>query len=962
MISKFSDQNSKIYKFFPHLLHTLWVLTFFSILYTIFFSPVLFSNRLLSPGDAWLYYLPAFYSSRTLWTNLILSGFPLAADPQIQTWYPISFFFSLIFHSWNAFVISAYLLASSFTYGYVFTITKSRFASLVSGIIYGMSGFMVGHLGHTSIIHAAMWMPLSIWALEKLRHKFSPLWLTLGTLAVCCSILSGHPQIAVYTLGLIAIYALILGGSAPIGKWKYYRLYLIVTSLGIALTAIQLIPTAELSSLGLRSKMTFEEFNSYSLPPIEAVKLLFPYLLGGIPASSPPYSSTYFGTWNLVETTGYIGLLPLILAAVGLLSRQHIGFAKFWLGVAIMTFLLTLSSTPLSWITFHIPVYNKFRAPARHFIEMALAVSILSGIAVAAIQKRVVSFRLLGKTILISTAVMLVVLIGIFLSSSSILRRIKEVANSEEAAKFSFLPWSNPAIGIPILVFVLVIVGLMLWSQFPHSRLLKLFFLSVLIIDLSSFGWFFEWKNGAINRDFLTPTAYIQKYRDILNTTHQRLLPIFGGMTGDRDEIVPNSSMLWNVPSASGYGPLILSRVSKLLEMNPGGQVQGNWNSTGNRSLDIISVRYILMPKPTLITNTETKQGIFWSREDMNLFLGSGCGIQGSNSKEFQVPTSTKANAIGIVSYLGCSEKIANNAQVLSLSITDSKGTVVNQSLRAGRDTSEFAYECSDVRPLLQHQQAPVFESFLVQRKSLPNCKGHKYVSILPLERLQTVKTFRLKSIGSSGVINIQKLSLIDDKTRQSYPITKLSETENITRWRYVEDINQVQIYENLQAMPRAWVVPEVMPAKPDEILTAIQSSKLPDGRSYNPSQIALVEEPLNFKTQNLDAAEPPKVVELSKSKLQIQTNFSSPAFLVLSDVYYPGWYATIDGNPTHIYQTNYILRGVKLPPGNHDIVFEFKPISFHIGVGISTSSLLLIGYLSWRFSQKQKPRLVASL
>ena len=87
------------------------VTAFYGVLYTLFFSPVVFSNELLAPGDGYVYYLPNFFSKGFLWEPLIFSGFPVAADPQAMTWYPVAAFFSMI-HSWNAFVIMAYVLAS----------------------------------------------------------------------------------------------------------------------------------------------------------------------------------------------------------------------------------------------------------------------------------------------------------------------------------------------------------------------------------------------------------------------------------------------------------------------------------------------------------------------------------------------------------------------------------------------------------------------------------------------------------------------------------------------------------------------------------------------------------------------------------------------------------------------------------------------------------------------------------
>jgi uncharacterized membrane protein YfhO len=96
------------------------------------------------------------------------------------------------------------------------------------------------------------------------------------------------------------------------------------------------------------------------------------------------------------------------------------------------------------------------------------------------------------------------------------------------------------------------------------------------------------------------------------------------------------------------------------------------------------------------------------------------------------------------------------------------------------------------------------------------------------------------------------------------------------------------------------------------------------------------------------------QIVHLSNTRIEIHTNSASPCFLVLSDVYYPGWKATIDGNPTHIFQTNYVLRGVMVPAGGHIVHFEFRPKSFYWGAGISIISLFsLFGVCSYWYAKK---------
>src|SRR5262245_54565531 len=189
--------------------HAALVLTFYVLLFTFFFSPVLFSGRILAISDSLSLYLPSFLSPVSLWEPNLQSGFPVAADLQNATWYPIARLFAL-FGFWNAFVISGYVLLSCFSYAYTYFLTKSWVGAAVSGIVAGMCGFSMAHLCHTIILHGMAWIPLVLLSIEKLKTEGVRIWFAVGTAAIAFSLLAGHPQIPTYGLIVAGLYALTL--------------------------------------------------------------------------------------------------------------------------------------------------------------------------------------------------------------------------------------------------------------------------------------------------------------------------------------------------------------------------------------------------------------------------------------------------------------------------------------------------------------------------------------------------------------------------------------------------------------------------------------------------------------------------------------------------------------------------------------------------------------------------------
>ncbi len=76
---------------------------------------------------------------------------------------------------------------------------------------------------------------------------------------------------------------------------------------------------------------------------------------------------------------------------------------------------------------------------------------------------------------------------------------------------------------------------------------------------------------------------------------------------------------------------------------------------------------------------------------------------------------------------------------------------------------------------------------------------------------------------------------------------------------------------------------------------------------------------------------------------VELRTVTSEPALLVLRDTYYRGWRAFVDGMEVDIWRTDYLFRGVEVPSGEHTVRFEFRPLSFQIGVAISLLAVLTV-------------------
>jgi hypothetical protein len=171
----------------------------------------------------------------------------------------------------------------------------------------------------------------------------------------------------------------------------------------------------------------------------------------------------------------------------------------------------------------------------------------------------------------------------------------------------------------------------------------------------------------------------------------------------------------------------------------------------------------------------------------------------------------------------------------------------------------------------------------------------------------------------------------------------------------YSNDEGQLQYVENDQINGNAWFV-ETLKSVPD---ADAEINALSDFNSKSTAIINVNSHPdAIFKR---DSTASIQLTRYAPNKLIYKSNNMNDGFAVFSENYYKdGWQVQIDNEDVPHYNVNYVLRGLKIPKGEHTIVFEFKPQVVQSGAQISLISSILfliisLGAFSFVFSKKNK-------
>jgi hypothetical protein len=946
-----------------------WALLVIAVFFVLFFHPIFFGGKFFVINDAFVYSYPlraaAWAEVRggrmPLWTPLVMSGYPLLSMAQIGIGYPLTWGYLLLPGRWaeQLYTLAPYLLAPAFIYAYAREIKRSRLAALLAGLTFGYGGLMVSAVSNNGLLaNAVMWLPLMLIALERARtRRFIPCLLA-ATAAYTMSVLTGIGQGFVYAGALAFAYAAFLtlaarplnsaenaGAVAGWKEWERWRPLAVaavamILSAGVA--AFQILETMRAQRRSIRSILSYEIFTEGAYTFRLALK------------------SFLFPLHYINHATAWVSPLALVLAVLAIVAAvrgdgRRDARVLFWLAVALVAWVLMLgASTPVYRLVYRIPVINRFRAPARHAFEWTFALAILSAYGwdyTSTLFRRAQEKLNTRQTITVVAGLALLVagaLVGLFwqLDFARTPPRWDESNHYPNFPETRYLFWK---IILAVITFIIAWLGWRLLA--PRWRALVLAGAIALACfvepSIMAARWWWPALKSAERFTVVSPaTRFLQERSPEDYRSYTRTVLWTEEYLEQPRLDSSNLTMLHGLRNTGGYEPLILERYSRALgnvtmdaaNPRPGFKPDLTLFAPNSRVLDILNTAYVvsyadLLTEPTLPVE---RDGIRFGAPNLSQEVKPG--------ETLRLEGAARAcDTLALVTSMADSAQEADGAIVARVRLYTNDGRVLERELRAGVDTAEWAHDRADVLSVIRHRLAPVFDS-------LPGDESnsfifHRYWTRLPLDARATIDRIEITNVSAHASLGLWKMTLYDSATKFSMPLPHY----DLNRWEPAYEQDGVEIIRNKRALPRVWLVAEALAVDGEEALRRIRGES---DESFDPARTALLEVAPDELPQLPGGALAPdssaRLVASEPNRLVIETASTTPTVLVTSEVNYPGWTATIDGQDAPIHATDFLLRGVALTAGAHRIEMRYAAPAARNGAALSLLTLLALGALAF--------------
>jgi hypothetical protein len=966
--------------------------------FVLFFGWILFGGKYAVGGDAFAYSYPlrtvAWEMIRggqlPLWTPHVLSGYPLLSMSQLGLAYPLTWGYLFLYapRAEQIYVLAPFLLTPMFTYAYARELGRSRTAALLAGLSYAYGGAMTGLLGvvgfHTN---AMMWLPLILIPVERVRRR--PRRFTSCLAAAACayalSVLTGYAQGFVFNALVAVSYAVFLslfgnegdGGSHAEGwlSWRRWRPALVAVgavALGAGVGAFQILETMRAVRRSIRRTLIYPFFVSGSFSPRVALKSL----------AAPLYTERFADVGTYVAPV----VLLLALAAVIFALRREAATTRdarvfFWAATALVSCVLILGKyTPVYGLLYHVPVFNSFRVPSRFSFVWTFAASVLAAygwdaLAGYALERMsIVGARTSSSRRDVVTFYVVAIIAA--LAGFRWWRQTRNFALTDldaatgvprawvEGFWYAGLPISTYLswkLAFTILTLLLVLLGWKLEASRACRFALTVAVLLVCFVEpfIVVSNW---WQPFAKSRARFTAASPVTRFLQARQaeetlTPHSRIYTRVNLFAEEFTESPrfdpPNLTALYALENVGGYEPLLLERYSRALgnvHLDASSPIPGfppNRAVFDARShiLDLLGARFVVNANMEATTNTPTieRDGVRFDAADLAI------GLQPGEKVVLNANAAFRCDTLALVTFMSNSVEVEDGAIVALLRLHTADGRTVERTLRAGLDTAEWAHERADVRANVRHRLAHVFDSAPVsdEQGAYPS---NRYLARIPLGETLEVARVEITNATERVPLSLWKASLHDAARKLSQPLARTTQhglygSPDAARWSAVYEAGDVVVLENRRALPRAWLVARAEAVDGEDALRRIngESEHAFDPRRTALLEVAPTELPALAGGELAPANTAARIVAYEPNRIAFETRAAQPSVLVVGEIFYPGWEATVDGQPARIHLTDYILRGVALPAGDHRVEMRYRATAARNGALISALALVML-------------------
>jgi hypothetical protein len=409
--------------------------------------------------------------------------------------------------------------------------------------------------------------------------------------------------------------------------------------------------------------------------------------------------------------------------------------------------------------------------------------------------------------------------------------------------------------------------------------------------------------------------------------------------------IEPNRLLVEGIDEAGGYSSLAPDRHAAYAAAA---------RYTNSRLMDLWNVRYVVRRQtPALLPS----HGGTSFHPGHPLMRGSSVA---ATRRFLPDGGDVRANELRVIAALWGATTVADGTPVARIILHEPDGTARGLTLEAGRDVADTTLDVPGTE--LRTGRARPDVAFQYPRDDHRSARfGEQlYYARLPVSPSMLVSQVTIEPLPSQVGIEVYGLGLVDVETLE------VTQVRDAAKYREVYSDEQISILRNVDALPRAFLTTSALTVPPGRDALSL----LLDGE-IDVSRTAVLEEPL---PSGLELRQPEIVTSAGApgrasiesyepTKIIVRTEVEQRALLMLTDIYFPGWTARVDGRPVPIVRANYLFRAVPVPAGTHSVVFSYEPMSVTFGAGISavTASIVLIFAILLLLAKRRAPAIVST-